>query len=161
MDVVFYDPYVPDGRDKALGVRRVETLDDLLAEAHVVSPHCPLTAETQHIDQRRRRSPRCSPARSWSTRPAAAWSTRRRFPTRSPRASWPAPASTCWRTSRRRTTIRCWSPGAIPITRPITALIVNPHAAFYCEEGLLDMRVKGTEACRRALLGLPLRNVVN
>jgi len=40
-------------------------------------------------------------------------------------------------------------------------LIVNPHAAFYSEEGLMDMRVKGTDACRRALLGQPLRNVVN
>ena len=29
------------------------------------------------------------------------------------------------------------------------------------EEGLLDMRVKGAQACRRALLGEPLRNVVN
>jgi C-terminal binding protein len=40
-------------------------------------------------------------------------------------------------------------------------LIVNPHAAFYCDEGLLDMRVKGSEACRRSILGLPFRNVVN
>ena len=40
-------------------------------------------------------------------------------------------------------------------------LIVNPHSAFYTEEGLLDMRLKGSEACRRALLGLPIRNVVN
>ena len=27
--------------------------------------------------------------------------------------------------------------------------------------GLLDMRLKSAEACRRAILGLPLRNVVN
>jgi D-3-phosphoglycerate dehydrogenase/C-terminal binding protein len=40
-------------------------------------------------------------------------------------------------------------------------LIVTPHAAFYSEEGLLDMREKGADACRRALLGLPVRNVVN
>jgi len=40
-------------------------------------------------------------------------------------------------------------------------LILNPHAAFYCEEGLMDMRIKGSENCRRALLGQPLRNVVN
>ena len=40
-------------------------------------------------------------------------------------------------------------------------LILNPHAAFYSEEGLLDIRRKTAEACRRALLGLPLRNVVN
>jgi D-3-phosphoglycerate dehydrogenase/C-terminal binding protein len=40
-------------------------------------------------------------------------------------------------------------------------VILNPHAAFYSEEGLLDMRVKGAQAVRRALLGEPLRNVVN
>jgi D-3-phosphoglycerate dehydrogenase/C-terminal binding protein len=32
-------------------------------------------------------------------------------------------------------------------------LIVNPHAAFYSEEGLLDMRVKGSRNCRRVLIG--------
>ena len=36
-------------------------------------------------------------------------------------------------------------------------LILNPHAAFYSEEGLMDMRIKGSENCRRALLGQPLQ----
>ncbi len=49
MDVLFHDPYVPDGRDKSLGVRRAESVDELLAKSHVVSPHCPLTDETYHI----------------------------------------------------------------------------------------------------------------
>ena len=40
-------------------------------------------------------------------------------------------------------------------------VILNAHNAFYSVEGLRDMRVKGAEACRRALLGQPLRNVVN
>tara|TARA_B100000085_G_C18088998_1_gene328266 strand:+ start:124 stop:441 length:318 start_codon:yes stop_codon:yes gene_type:complete len=40
-------------------------------------------------------------------------------------------------------------------------LILNPHCAFYSEEGMEDMRIKGSENCRRALLGLPLRNIVN
>jgi len=40
-------------------------------------------------------------------------------------------------------------------------VIVNPHSAFYAEEGLLDMRLKGAKAVRNALLGRPLRNVVN
>jgi D-3-phosphoglycerate dehydrogenase/C-terminal binding protein len=40
-------------------------------------------------------------------------------------------------------------------------VIINPHAAFYCEEGLLDIRIKASEACRRALTGQPLRNIVN
>src|SRR3954471_2692126 len=33
MDVAFFAPYKPDGYDKALGARRVESLDDLLAQA--------------------------------------------------------------------------------------------------------------------------------
>ncbi len=49
MDVLFYDPYKPDGYDKALGVRRVESLDELLAQSMVVSLHCPHTEETRHM----------------------------------------------------------------------------------------------------------------
>jgi lactate dehydrogenase-like 2-hydroxyacid dehydrogenase len=40
-------------------------------------------------------------------------------------------------------------------------LIINPHSAFYSEQGLLDMRTKGATACRRAILGEVVRNVVN
>src|SRR5439155_12624045 len=49
MDVAFYDPHKPDGYDKALGLRRVEKLDELLRQSFVLSLHCPLTAETRHI----------------------------------------------------------------------------------------------------------------
>src|SRR4051812_2966735 len=45
--VVFYDPYVPVGTHKAVGVPRAETLEALLRESHVVSVHCPLTGETR------------------------------------------------------------------------------------------------------------------
>ena len=40
-------------------------------------------------------------------------------------------------------------------------LILNPHAAFYCEEGFDELRTKASAACRAAILGEPLRNVVN
>ena len=49
MRVIFFDPYVPEGRDKSLGVERVESLDDLLAVSDVLSLHCPRTPETQHL----------------------------------------------------------------------------------------------------------------
>jgi D-3-phosphoglycerate dehydrogenase/C-terminal binding protein len=49
MDVVFFDPFKPDGYDKALGVRRAETLEELLAQSYVVSLHCPLTEQTRHL----------------------------------------------------------------------------------------------------------------
>jgi D-3-phosphoglycerate dehydrogenase/C-terminal binding protein len=54
--------------------------------------------------------------------------------------------------------IRAWRDPAHPAH---DRLIINPHAAFYSEEGLIDMRVKGSENCRRVLLGQPARNVVN
>ncbi|MEO1844999.1 MAG: NAD(P)-dependent oxidoreductase, partial [Akkermansiaceae bacterium] len=41
-DVVFYDPYLPDGIEKSLGVGRVDTLGDLLAQSYILSLHCPL-----------------------------------------------------------------------------------------------------------------------
>lgn len=49
MEISFYDPYVPDGVDLALGYRRVPTLEALLAEVDVVSLHCPLSAETANL----------------------------------------------------------------------------------------------------------------
>ncbi|MEK9722717.1 MAG: NAD(P)-dependent oxidoreductase, partial [Rhodospirillaceae bacterium] len=46
MNVIFYDPYVLDGKDQSVGFERRATLEDLLREADVVSVHTPLTAET-------------------------------------------------------------------------------------------------------------------
>jgi len=47
--VCFYDPYLPNGADKAIGIERVRDLDTLLARTDVLSLHCPLTPETTHL----------------------------------------------------------------------------------------------------------------
>ncbi|MDB6003307.1 MAG: hypothetical protein JWR15_294 [Prosthecobacter sp.] len=47
--VIFYDPYLPNGADKAIGITRVRTLDELLAQTDVLSLHCPLNDETHHL----------------------------------------------------------------------------------------------------------------
>lgn len=47
--VCFYDPYLPNGADKAVGVGRAKALDELLAKADVLSIHCPLNDETRHL----------------------------------------------------------------------------------------------------------------
>ena len=47
MSVVAYDPYVSRGAEIAVGVDRVESLEELLAVSDVVSLHCPLTDETR------------------------------------------------------------------------------------------------------------------
>lgn len=160
MSVVFYDPYKPDGYDKALGIRRTETLDELLEQSFVVSIHCPRSAETTgmigaaQIARMPRGSYLINTARGaivdTSAIPSAIQSGQLAgagidvLPAEPPPPDDPL--------------IRAWRDPAHPAHDRV---IINPHAAFYSEEGLLDMRTKGAENCRRALLGLPLRNVVN
>src|SRR5271156_5005908 len=45
--VMFYDPYLPNGADLALGIGRAATLEDLLRETDTLSVHAPLTPETR------------------------------------------------------------------------------------------------------------------
>jgi phosphoglycerate dehydrogenase-like enzyme len=45
--VVGYDPYVSAGTEIAIGIERIDTLDELLGVADVVSLHCPLNVETR------------------------------------------------------------------------------------------------------------------
>lgn len=46
-DVVFYDPFVPAGYEKALRARRFHHLEELLATADIVSVHVPLSDATE------------------------------------------------------------------------------------------------------------------
>ena len=45
-EVAFYDPGREDGADKALGIRRVGSLEALLAQSECVSLHCLCDAST-------------------------------------------------------------------------------------------------------------------
>jgi C-terminal binding protein len=45
--VVFYDPYLPNGVELALGIERAATLEDLLRQTDTLSVHAPLTPETR------------------------------------------------------------------------------------------------------------------
>jgi D-3-phosphoglycerate dehydrogenase/C-terminal binding protein len=160
MDVLFYDPYKPDGYDKALGIRRAETLSELAAGSLVVSIHCPLTDETRHMIDARviGRMPRASylvnTARGaivdTDAVPEAIASGRLAGAGIDVLATEPPPADdplvTAWRNPQHPAHHR---------------VILNPHMAFYSEEGLMDIRRKTAEACRRAVCGEPLRNVVN
>jgi phosphoglycerate dehydrogenase-like enzyme len=49
MDVVFHDPYLPPGVDRALGIRRVGALRELVSQSDVLSLHVPLTEETTNL----------------------------------------------------------------------------------------------------------------
>lgn len=47
--VVFFDPHLPNGYDRAVGIARAKTLDDLLKQSDVLSIHCPLTRSTRGL----------------------------------------------------------------------------------------------------------------
>jgi len=49
MDCVFYDPYQPSGLELALGIRRVDSLHELMGQSDVVSIHTPLNDETRDL----------------------------------------------------------------------------------------------------------------
>ena len=49
MDVVFYDPFVPNGYELALGVRRADSLAELMGQCDFISVHAPLNADTKGL----------------------------------------------------------------------------------------------------------------
>jgi len=48
-NVYFFDPYLPDGIDKVLGINRVFTLQDLLYRSDCVTLHCSLNEHNHHL----------------------------------------------------------------------------------------------------------------
>lgn len=160
MKVVFYDPYVPDGWERAHGVGRAETVDELLGQAYVLSLHCPATPETVGMIRAEQiarlphgafliNTARGTIVDTGAIVPAIqsgqlAGAGIDVLPAEPPPADDPL--------------IVAWRDPANPCHDRV---IIGPHAAFYSEEGLRDIRVKAAHACRRALLGQPLRNVVN
>ncbi len=160
MDVAFYDPYKPSGYDKALGVRRVDRFDELLAQSHVLSLHCPLTEETHGMIGQR----------AIDLLPFGTYLINTARGALVDAAAIPAALRTGRLAGAGIDVLDCEPP---PPDHPLLAawrdpshpahhrLIINPHSAFYSEEGLLDMRIKGATACRRALLGEPIDNVIN
>jgi C-terminal binding protein len=160
MNVIFFDPYKQDGYDKALGIRRVESLDELLESSFVLSMHCPNTPETKHIIDAK--SIQKMPEGSYlinTARGAVVDVTALPNAIASGKLAGaaidvlvdepPAPDNPL---------LAAWRDPSHPA---YTRLIINPHSAFYSEEGLADMRIKGSQACRNALLDAPLRNIIN
>ncbi len=142
MNVAFYDPYLPDGYDKALGVKRVESLEALLAESHVLSLHCPLSADTRHMID----------AGAIGLLPRGGYLINTVRGAVVDTSAIPDAISSGQLAgagidvldgeppSNDNPLLIAWRDPNHPAYH---RLIVNPHVAFYSEEGSLDMRTKG------------------
>ncbi len=160
MPVLFYDPYVPDGQELALGFERVRRLDELLERADVVSLHTPLTDETRRmidaaaLERMRSEAILVNTARGAIVDIDALAEALRAgriagaaldvLPQEPPDPQHPLIRAFCEQAPRLA-----------------GRLLLTPHAAFYSDAGMADLRRKPVETVVAYLTEGRLRNCVN
>jgi phosphoglycerate dehydrogenase-like enzyme len=149
-DVRFFDPILENGADKAIGVAREKTLDDLLKKCDVLSLHCPLNENTHHLIGARELA---------LMKPSA-------FVVNTARGAIIEKAAIL--AALRKGTIAGAALDVVedePLKSEDEAitpnLIVTPHSAFYSVESKQEMRASSARIARAAVLGETLENVVN
>lgn len=159
-DVLFYDPHLRDGVDKALGIRRVDSLGELLRQSAIVSLHCPLTPQTRglvgeaEIAQMPKGSVLINTARGGVVDTMAvirALEIGHLYGAGIDVLEVEPPPSDS-------PILQAWRDPTHPAH---DRLLLNPHTAFYCEEGCEEFRRKGAMEILRAYRGEALRNRVN
>ena len=150
LDVVFYDPKLPDGVDKALGVRRARSLDELMGQSHFVSLHCYLDESTHHIID----------AKALARMPAGGILVNTaRGPVVDQSALVEALDSGHLLGAGIDVVER--EPLDDERLRVHPRVILTPHSAFYSIEGFVELRRKTAQEVRRLLTGEAPRNPVN
>lgn len=160
MDVVFYDPYLSNGVDLAIGVRRLHALDELFATSDVVSVHAPLSPETERMIDARVLA---------ASKPGLILINTARGPIVDLDALAEAlrkgqvqaagldvlpeePADP------EHPLIKAWANDEDWVDH---RLLITPHSAFFTPESAYDMRFKGGEIALTYLAGGRLQNCVN
>ena len=147
---VFFDPYASVGTHKAIGVERVNTLDELLRLSDVVSVHCPLTAETRgmigekEIARMKPGSFLVNTARGDIVQKAPVFAALRS-------GHLAGAGLDVVEAEPLRTAEEAATPN----------LIVTCHAAFCSPEGMVEMRSTSAKIARAAVLGQAVWNRVN
>jgi len=160
MPVLFYDPYVPDGQELALGFERTRSLDDLVERADVVSLHAPLTDETRRmIDAAALARMRKNAILVNTARGAIVDIDALHDALKSSRIAGAAldvlpeePPDPAHSLMRAYAANEPWLAGR---------LLLSPHAAFFSEAGMADMRRKPVQTVVAYLTEGQLRNCVN
>ncbi len=147
---LFYDPYLANGADKAVGIARTKSLDELLGKADVLSIHCPLNDETRHLIAERELAlmkPTAfvvNTARGAVIKKSAIFSALRNG-----------------QLAGAGLDVVEDEPLKTPEEAATPNLIVTCHAAFCSVESKNEMRATSARIALAAIQGLPLENVVN
>ena len=160
MDVVFYDPYRPNGTELALGVRRADTLAELMGQSHFVSLHTPANEETRHL---------IGAEALAAVKPGAILINTARGPVVDIDALYEAMKDGRVLAAGldvlpeeppdlRRPLIAAWHGGEAWLGR---RLIVTPHSAFFTPQSARDMRMFSARTAARFLRDGRLENCVN
>ncbi|MEL7155185.1 MAG: C-terminal binding protein [Actinomycetota bacterium] len=160
MDVVFHDPYKPNGADLALNIRRVETLTELFATSDIVSVHVPLNDETRNL---------IGSEVLAAAKPDLTLINSARGPVVDVDALHDALKSGQVRAAGldvlpeeppdlNRPLLRAWAEGDEWLR---DRLLITPHSAFSTPESVFDMRSKGGRVAVSYLNGGRLQNCVN
>ena len=159
-DVGFFDPYKPDGWEKATGLRRFFDLHDLLEVSDVISLHTPLTAETTNLVNRdfiastSHGAILINTARGAIMNLAAVWDGLQGgrlggvgldvLPTEPPDLDEPL--------------LQAWQR---PDDYLVGKIILTPHCAFFNQESYIEMRTKAAKTAFEFLERGTLKNCVN
>ncbi|MFI4974135.1 MAG: C-terminal binding protein [Caulobacterales bacterium] len=160
MDVVFHDPYRPSGTELALGIRRADSLEDLLGQSHIVSVHTPLNDETRNLIG------------------AGALAAARKGIIVINTARGPIIDIDALHDAMKNNTVLAAGLDVLPeepanVDKPLIAawlageawlrhrLIVTPHSAFFTPQSLRDIRVFSARTAARYLRDGRLENCIN
>lgn len=160
MDVVFHDPHVANGYELALGVRRADSLAELMGQCDVVSVHVPLGEATRGL---------IGAAALAAAKPGLILVNTARGPVVDIDALYDAmrdgrvlaagldvlpeePADP------QRRLIAAWRGGEDWIRH---RLVLTPHSAFYTPESMRDIRAFSARTAARFLREGRLENCVN
>ncbi len=159
-DVVFFDPLRPNGAERAIGVRRAASLEELLAQSDVLSIHAPLTRGTRGMVG----------AAELALLPAGAVVVNT--------ARGPIMDLDALEAALRTGRIAGAGLDVIPVEPPVEPvpallrayrareswldgrLIITPHSAFHTPEAWDDIRLKSAETMRDVLLRGLATNVI-
>jgi phosphoglycerate dehydrogenase-like enzyme len=158
--VLFYDPYLPNGADLALGIGRAASLEDLFRQTDTLSVHAPLTPETRGMLAHDQLS---------LLRPGAVVVNAARGPIIDLDALLALLRS--GHIAGAALDVLPVEPPVDPIPELLRAyrerepglegrLVITPHAAWFTPESEHDTRVKSAETMRAALLTNRPQNVI-